>query len=185
MGWEDDLRNAFDPNKNGVAKAFDPNQNGVAKAFDPNQNGVANAFENAFDPNKNGIATAANNWGGWGNIGKSMRELDAGLKKAFDPNLNGVAAGFKDTFNDKNFGKDSALVKTLEGITTGIVSTIPIVGGIAGLELNKAFGNEPELTTPKVTYKKPSTSNTNWTTDSLPLPLLIGGGALLVILILR
>jgi hypothetical protein len=39
-----DIGNAFNPNKNGVAKAFDPNQNGVAKAFDPNQNGVAKAF---------------------------------------------------------------------------------------------------------------------------------------------
>lgn len=31
-----DIGNAFDPNKNGVAKAFDPNQNGVAQAFAPN-----------------------------------------------------------------------------------------------------------------------------------------------------
>jgi hypothetical protein len=37
----DDIRNALDPNRNGVAKAFDPNQNGIAKAFDPNQNGIA------------------------------------------------------------------------------------------------------------------------------------------------
>ena len=43
-GILDDLRNAFDPNRNGVAKAFDPKQNGVAKAFAPG--GSAQQFGN-------------------------------------------------------------------------------------------------------------------------------------------
>lgn len=57
MGFLEDMNNAFDPNKNGVANAFDPNKNGVADAFDPNKNGVANAL----DPNKNGVANFFNN----------------------------------------------------------------------------------------------------------------------------
>ncbi len=31
----DDIGNAFNPKKNGVANAFDPQKNGVADAFDP------------------------------------------------------------------------------------------------------------------------------------------------------
>lgn len=46
MGIFDDIGNAFDPNRNGVAAAFDPNRNGVAAALDPNRNGVANFFNN-------------------------------------------------------------------------------------------------------------------------------------------
>lgn len=53
MGILDDLSNAFDPNKNGVADAFDPNKNGVAQAFDPNRNGVAQNFKNFGDSLKN------------------------------------------------------------------------------------------------------------------------------------
>jgi len=52
MGILDDLRNAFDPNRNGFLNAMDPNRNGVAEALDPNRNGVAQAL----DPNRNGVS---------------------------------------------------------------------------------------------------------------------------------
>ena len=56
------IKNAFDPKKNGVADAFDPKKNGVADAFDPKKNGVADAF----DPKKNGIGDAFSGLGGGG-----------------------------------------------------------------------------------------------------------------------
>jgi len=52
MGWEDDLRNAFDPNKNGVSKAFDPNQNGLTSSVNNTTNAIKSSFESGGDANK-------------------------------------------------------------------------------------------------------------------------------------
>ena len=57
MGIFDDIGNALDPNKNGVANAFDPNRNGVANAFDPSRNGVNNFFNNDV---RNGLENFGN-----------------------------------------------------------------------------------------------------------------------------
>jgi len=51
-GILDDLRNAFDPNRNGVAKAFDPKQNGAAKTF----GNVGQVLRNNLRPIIHGIA---------------------------------------------------------------------------------------------------------------------------------
>ena len=38
------IKNAFDPNRNGFNDVFDPKKNGVSDAFDPNRNGFNDAF---------------------------------------------------------------------------------------------------------------------------------------------
>jgi len=98
-GWMDDIRNALDPNKNGVAKAFDPNQNGfndslkktendLGKVFDPNKNGLADSIKNTenvlgkvFDPNKNGVAEAFSD--------------NSQLAELFEPKRNGINSAFE------------------------------------------------------------------------------------------
>lgn len=45
-GWQDDIRNAFDPNKNGFNRVMDPNQNGVAAAFKDFGEKTKNEFVN-------------------------------------------------------------------------------------------------------------------------------------------
>ena len=47
MGILDDLKNTFDPSKNGFNKAMDPTKNGTTKFFN-------NDVKNALDPAKNG-----------------------------------------------------------------------------------------------------------------------------------
>jgi hypothetical protein len=124
MGFLEDMENAFDPNKNGVAQAFqpvvkalDPNQNGlnrvaspshILKALDPKLNGVADAF----DPNKNGA------------------------RRAFDPKLNGVADAFdpkKNGFNDFVHDVEDNASNFLNKLFGGDVMNkiLLVVGGVA------------------------------------------------------
>ena len=134
MGIFDDIGNAFDPNKNGVANAFDPNKNGVAAAFDPNRNGVANAL----DPNKNGVANFFNN------------DIKNALEKTVLP-----------------------IVLT----PLKIVSKLPIIGGLISSipGLNNLLGGSPGA--PGAPPVAPGDSN--------PTLLYLGGGALVLLLLLK
>lgn len=89
-GFLDDLRNAFDPNKNGLNASVQHTK----EAFDQSIAKTGEALGKAFDPNKNGLAGAVQH------LSDQIKNVDWGAVKnqvgdALDPQKNGVTAAFE------------------------------------------------------------------------------------------
>ena len=89
-GFLDDLRNAFDPNKNGLNASVQHTK----EAFDQSIAKTGEALGKAFDPNKNGLAGAVQH------LSDQIKSVDWSAVKnqvgdALDPQKNGVTAAFE------------------------------------------------------------------------------------------
>ena len=89
-GFLDDLRNAFDPNKNGLNASVQHTK----EAFDQSIAKTGEALGKAFDPNKNGLTGAVQH------LSDQIKNVDWSAVKnqvgdALDPQKNGVTAAFE------------------------------------------------------------------------------------------
>ena len=116
---------------NTLEDAFDPNKNGVAKAFDPKQNGVANVVTTVVPSIGSDIQKKLDSSTDW-MLAESKKQALAYLaktQKALDPTKNGVGSTLTDAFSKKNmtdFGNGF-----LDGFlgTTGLSSLSSLFGG--------------------------------------------------------
>ena len=141
--------NAFDPNKNGVAKTFNPNTNGVAKAFQP--------VAKALNPTTNRVANAFTKV-----LPAAFVTTGAVLSQNLNPNTNGVTASFNQIpaalKNVPVFGQ-LPITQLITGNTSGFVNSLqnefnmgvntlglgPILGSLPGLNqiIYQPPGNQP------------------------------------------
>ena len=132
------FQNAFDPNKNGVAKTFQP----VAKALNPTTNGVANAFTKVLPA--------------------AFVTTGAVLSQNLNPNTNGVTASFNQipgAIQNVPVLGQLPITQLISGNTSGFVNSLqnefnlgvntlglgPILGSLPGLNqiINQPSGNQP------------------------------------------
>ena len=89
----DSIKNAFDPNSNGIAASVTKTNAAAATTLDPSKNGVADsvaktnaAASTTLDPSKNGVAD-------------SVAKTNAAASTTLDPSKNGVANSVAKTNN--------------------------------------------------------------------------------------
>lgn len=203
MGLLDDINNAFDPKKNGVADAFDPNKNGVADAFktagdkldqtfDPNKNNVANTFNNDFPKYFNTVGNSMNDIFGKG--GFLDNKIGEPSKNFFD---NTLPTGANQFFNniDNKIGEPTKLFFD-QTLPTGANQFFNDVGQTVGKTVGGTLfgtvssGTQTRQLDPQPNNGKAITSDTKdvtvtpvTTKTDFVIPLVVGGAILAFVML--